>query len=107
MTRNWLRWLKGFWIVSSPETFAANCLYVVLKQLGLHNLLELSTYQAVLVVFWVNPTLWLSLQWALTLVLLVTVSHLVHSRNLGGGKTFCVNRLFIVVGLRAWFQVDV
>ena len=50
MIPHWQPWLKRFWIVSSPETFSADRLYLVLKHSRLHSLLKFSTHVVALAV---------------------------------------------------------
>ena len=92
MIPHWQPWLKRFWIVSSPETFSADRLYLVLKHSRLHSLLKFSTHMVALVVVWVNPLFWEPLQWALTLALLTSLTHLVYSRN-HHGQTLVVQQV--------------
>ena len=92
MIQHWQPWLKRFWIVSSPEAFSADRLYLVLNHSRLHSLLKLSTHLAALVALWINPTFWEPLQWALTLALFTSLTHLVHSRN-HRGKTLVVEQI--------------
>lgn len=84
MTLNLQPWLKRSWIVSSPETFSGDRLYLVLKHSRLHSLLSLSIHLAALVALWVNPIFWISLQLALTLALFVSLIQLLHGWNRWG-----------------------
>ena len=68
-------WLKGSWIVSSPESFSGDRLYLALKRSRLQLLLNLTVHLAALAALWINPTFWVSLQLALTLVLFVSLIH--------------------------------
>jgi hypothetical protein len=73
--------------VFSPETFPVGRLYLVLKHSRLYSLLKVSTDLAALFAFRVP------LQWALTLVLLISLSHLLHSQN-HWDKTLIVEQVF-------------
>lgn len=73
MTLNLQHWLKRSWIVSSPETFSSDRLYLTLKRSRLQMLLNLTVHLAALAALWLNPTFWISLQLALTLALFVSL----------------------------------
>jgi hypothetical protein len=78
MTLHWQLWLKRSWIVSSPETFSADRLYLVLNPSHLHSLLIFLTQMAALVALWINLTFWVTRQWALTVALFVSLAHRVQ-----------------------------
>ena len=92
MIQTWQLWLKRSWIVSSPEAFSADRLYLVLNHSRLHSVLTLSTHLAALVALWINPTFWEPLQWALSLALVTSLIQLVHSRN-SWGQTLRVEQI--------------
>ena len=74
-------WLKRSWIVSSPETFSAERLYLVLKRSRLQLLSNLTVHLAALVALWINPMFWMSLQLAITLALFVSLIHFLGGWN--------------------------
>lgn len=84
MILNLRLWLKRSWIVSSPETFSADRLYLALKRSRLHVLLSLVVHLAALGALWINAMFWTSLQLALTLALIVSLIHFLGGWNLSG-----------------------
>ncbi|MGV0034708.1 MAG: protein YgfX [Candidatus Azotimanducaceae bacterium WSBS_2022_MAG_OTU7] len=61
--------------MSSPKGFSAEHFYLVVKPSRLHMLLSLLVHIAALAALWLNAIFWLSLQIALTLALLASLSH--------------------------------